>query len=130
MSGIGDWRPDDTHQTLATTLGLDCDGEYAKFRDRCLSSAQVSADWDASFRNWLRRGHELNLTIKARHPSDHAHTHTWKCKHVLALLRRDEENATPDGLAVTLAKLLNTGITGIQALQRLGLPTDDDLSTP
>jgi hypothetical protein len=49
---------------------------------------------------------------------------------VLALLRRDEENATPDGLAVTLAKLLNTGITGIQALQRLGLPTDDDLSTP
>jgi hypothetical protein len=130
MSGIGDWRPDSAHHALATTLGLDCDGEYAKFRDRCLSSAQVSADWDASFRNWLRRGHELNLTLKARHPSDHPHTHTWRCTHVLALLRRDEENATPDGLAVTLAKLLNTGITGIQALQRLGLPADDDLSTP
>jgi hypothetical protein len=130
MTPIGSWRPGATHRTFAVGLGLDCDREFAKFRDACLSSARVSANWDASFRNWLRRGHELGIAVTNRKSAGHRHTHTWRCSHVLALLRRDEETADLDGLAVTLAGMLNTGIDGADALTRLGLPIDDDLSTP
>ena len=57
-----DWKPSEEHQALADRLGIDCDVEAGKFKDRALDTGATSADWDAKFRIWLMRGHELGYT--------------------------------------------------------------------
>lgn len=105
---IGDWKPTPEHRALAARLGLDCEAEAAKFTDLALDQDAESADWDARFRNWLRRGHELGITRTTGNTGS-THRHTWKCAHTLQLLQRDETDALCDALACTVATALNEG---------------------
>lgn len=54
-----DWKPSTEAVELAKQLGLDVKQETAKFADRMRSGERKSADWQAEFRNWLRRGAEF-----------------------------------------------------------------------
>jgi len=52
-----DWRPDSTGLMMADQVGLsgaDLDRELSQFRDYYLSEGKLKADWNASFRCWLR----------------------------------------------------------------------------
>ena len=39
---------------MATELRLDIADQVARFRDHFLGKGGLKADWDATFRNWLR----------------------------------------------------------------------------
>jgi uncharacterized protein YdaU (DUF1376 family) len=50
------------HRRFASEIGVDADREFAKFQDYFLSlpgQKGTKADWDATFRNWLRRSVEM-----------------------------------------------------------------------
>lgn len=53
------WNPNEEHRQFAQEHSLDLDGELAKFRDH--EFAQPKTDWDATFRNWLRRAADNRL---------------------------------------------------------------------
>lgn len=53
-----DWSPTEKHRELASERGLDVEYEAEKMRDWALSatgSKGLSRNWDARFRNWLRK---------------------------------------------------------------------------
>jgi hypothetical protein len=54
------WRPNQSHAELADSLHIDVLLEADKFRDHAKAKGRVLKDWDAGFRNWLRRAPELN----------------------------------------------------------------------
>lgn len=47
------WEPTDKHRFIARERGVDFDFELAQFRD--YEFAKGKSDWDATFRNWLRK---------------------------------------------------------------------------
>jgi len=53
-----DWAPTDAHRDLAASLYLSVESEAEKFRDHAAAQRRLQADWDASFRNWLRKAAE------------------------------------------------------------------------
>lgn len=53
-----DWEPNCDHDRLAAGIGVPTVTEAAKFRDWAIAKGEVKADWDAAFRNWLRRAAE------------------------------------------------------------------------
>lgn len=53
------WSPSEKHAELAKELGLDLDAEAEKFRDWILDRGMTSKDWEARFRNWLRKAAEI-----------------------------------------------------------------------
>ena len=142
-STIQNFQPTNQHRALAVALNLDLDAEFEKFRDSCLATNRTSADWDASFRNWLRRGHELGITRQSSHipaiPEPRKvepHRHTVACEHVTSLIepyanRFSSKNVNGFGSSPllqakqALADKLNEGMTSSQALANLHLPTDD-----
>lgn len=56
-----DWQPSDAHGSLARENRVDLAAEAVKFRDWAASKAEVKADWDAAFRNWLRSSRPIPL---------------------------------------------------------------------
>lgn len=104
-----DWKPTEEHQALADRLGIDCDIEADKFRDRALDTGATSADWDAKFRIWLMRGHELGYTTVKNQQS--ARKYTWASDEVKRVIGTDLEG-TDDymELACKIADLLNQGL--------------------
>lgn len=54
-----DWRPNALHRELAKAKGVDIALEYERFRDHAVSVGRVCKDWDAAFRNWLRKAAEF-----------------------------------------------------------------------
>jgi len=52
------WKATDAHARLASDLSLDLAGQSAQFRDYNLSKGRTMKDWDAAFRNWLRKAGE------------------------------------------------------------------------
>ena len=51
------------HRTFAREIGVDADREFATFQDYWIAQPGqkgVKADWNATFRNWLRRSTETN----------------------------------------------------------------------
>lgn len=54
-----DWAPSETHRAEAKSLGVSCDGEAQKFRDYCQANGRGYADFEAAFRNWLRRSKDF-----------------------------------------------------------------------
>lgn len=52
------WRPNEDHESLAAELGLDVQYEAARMRDWALAEGATKKDWDATFRNWLRKSAE------------------------------------------------------------------------
>lgn len=56
-----DWQPTAEHTKLGVELGVDTPGEAEKFRDYWTAESGQRAskrDWDAAFRNWLRKAAE------------------------------------------------------------------------
>ena len=104
-----DWKPTEEHQALADRLGIDCDVEAGKFKDRALDTGATSADWDAKFRIWLMRGHELGYTTVKNQQS--ARKYTWASDEVKRVIGTELEG-TDDymELACKVADLLNQGL--------------------
>ncbi len=50
-----DWQPNDKHRSLALEHNIDIATEADVFRDYSLSKGWTKVDWDATFRNWIRR---------------------------------------------------------------------------
>lgn len=104
-----DWKPTEEHRALADRLGIDCDIEADKFRDRALDSGTRSADWNAKFRNWLVKGKERGFAT----PKDsNARRYTWGSEEVKRVLGpiACEGTDTYMELACKVADLLNQGV--------------------
>ena len=103
-----DWKPTEEHRALADRLGIDCDVEAGKFRDRALDSGARSADWDAKFRNWLVKGKERGFAT----PKTGARRYTWGSDEVKRVLGpiSCEGTDTYMELACKVADLLNQGV--------------------
>ena len=104
-----DWKPSEEHRALADRLGIDCDVEAGKFRDRALDSGARSADWDAKFRNWLVKGKERGFAT----PKNGARRrYTWgsaEVKRVLGPIACEGTDSYME-LACKVADLLNQGV--------------------
>lgn len=104
-----DWKPTEEHQALADRLGIDCDVEAGKFKDRALDTGARSADWNAKFRNWLVKGKERGFAT----PKDSgARRYTWGSEEVKRVLGplSCEGTDTYMELACKVADLLNQGV--------------------
>jgi len=55
-----DWQPNDSHRALATESQLDLDAEAEHFRDHAHANDRRQANWDATFRTWLRNAVKFN----------------------------------------------------------------------
>lgn len=103
-----DWKPTEEHRALADKLGIDCDIEAGKFRDRALDSGTRSADWNAKFRNWLVKGKERGFAT----PKTGTRRYTWGSEEVKRVLGpiACEGTDTYMELACKVANLLNQGL--------------------
>lgn len=113
-----DWQPSEEHRALADRLGVDCDIEGDKFRDRALDSGARSADWDAKYRNWLVKGKERGFaTLK---DSNVRRRYTWaseEVKRVVGSIACDGTDTYME-LACKVADLLNQGVVDPDMLRR------------
>lgn len=50
-----DWKPNAKHAEQAMAAGVSLPSEVLSFRDHALSHDRRCVDWDAAFRNWLRK---------------------------------------------------------------------------
>lgn len=105
-----DWKPSEEHRALADRLGIDCDIEADKFRDRALDSGARSADWNAKFRNWLVKGKERGFVTPK--DSNARRRYTWGSEEVKRVLGpiACEGTDTYMELACKVADLLNQGV--------------------
>ena len=105
-----DWKPSEEHQALADRLGIDCDIEADKFRDRALDSGARSADWNAKYRNWLVKGKERGFATPK--DSNARRRFTWGSEEVKRVLGpiACEGTDTYMELACKVADLLNQGL--------------------
>ena len=105
-----DWKPSEEHRALADRLGIDCDIEADKFRDRALDSGARSADWNAKFRNWLVKGKERGFATPK--DSNARRRYTWGSEEVKRVLGpiACEGTDTYVALACKVADLLNQGV--------------------
>lgn len=103
-----DWKPTEEHRALADKLGIDCDIEAGKFRDRAHDSGTRSADWNAKFRNWLVKGKERGFAT----PKTGTRRYTWGSEEVKRVLGpiACEGTDTYMELACKVAGLLNQGV--------------------
>lgn len=113
-----DWKPSEEHRALADRLGIDCDTEAGKFRDRALDSGARSADWNAKYRNWLIKGKERGFaTLK---DSNVRRRYTWGSEEVKRVVGSIacEGTDTYMELACKVADLLNQGVVDPDMLRR------------
>lgn len=105
-----DWKPSEEHRALADRLGIDCDIEADKFRDRALDSGARSADWNAKYRNWLVKGKERGFATPK--DSNARRRYTWGSEEVKRVLGpiACEGTDTYMELACKVADLLNQGV--------------------
>ncbi|WEV72126.1 helix-turn-helix domain-containing protein [Bifidobacterium sp. ESL0790] len=121
------WMPNKSHRVYAAEHGVDLERSTRRFRRNARDNRTRSRNWDSKFQSWLEDELPNNRPdTYAQEPKPKPHTHTWKCRHVLALLHRDEDNAEYDDLSCHLASLLNQGKTSGEALKELGLPNEDE----
>lgn len=80
------WAPSPAHYDQARTEGAKgrewVDAESRAMRDWAASKGERSADWDARFRNWIRRGLQGGTTLPLRQPAAKVQParpgHSWK----------------------------------------------------
>ncbi|RTE49354.1 hypothetical protein [Actinobaculum sp. 352] len=60
-----DWTPNPRHADIAAERGVTCWAEAEKFRDWARATGRTYRDWDAAFRNWLRRAEPSPLPAPA-----------------------------------------------------------------
>ncbi len=120
-----DWKPSEEHRALADRLGIDCDIEAEKFRDRALDSAARSADWNAKYRNWLVKGKERGFATPK--DSNARRRFTWGSEEVKRVLGpiACEGTDTYMELACKVADLLNQGLDQDMLRRQLANVPDD-----
>ena len=123
-----DWKPSEEHRALADRLGIDCDIEADKFRDRALDSAARSADWNAKYRNWLVKGKERGFATPK--DSNARRRFTWGSEEVKRVLGpiSCEGTDTYMELACKVADLLNQGLDPDMLRRQLANVPDNVLS--
>lgn len=53
-----EWAPNAAHLEQARVARIDASREAARFRDHAAATGRVAKDWDAAFRNWLRKSED------------------------------------------------------------------------
>jgi hypothetical protein len=51
-----DWKPNESFYSEERFAVLDIDDEFDSFKNWCLAKGVKNRDWDAAFRNWLKKG--------------------------------------------------------------------------
>lgn len=104
VKDFGDSREcGETDRTLAAEYpNLDLTGAWNAFVNRHHGETRTVNDWTRQWKGWCQRRANMSGI-----PPSKPHTHTWKCRHVLEKLGRDEKTATPDQQACQMAKQLN-----------------------
>jgi hypothetical protein len=54
------WEPTPDHEAIAIEQGVELKAQAELFRDHYTANGESKADWDATFRNWLRRAREFS----------------------------------------------------------------------
>lgn len=81
---------------------LDLSDAWNAFLSRHYGENRTIADWTRLWKGWCQRRANMSGI-----PPSKPHIHTWKCRHVLEALGRDEETAQADETACELADKLN-----------------------
>ena len=93
----------ETDKTLAAEYpNLDLESAWLAFAGRHQDETRATGDWKRLWKGWCQRRANMSGS-----PPSNRHVHTWKCRHVLETLGRDEKTAQPDETACTLAAELN-----------------------
>lgn len=93
----------ETDKTLAVEYpNLDLESAWLAFADRHQDETRTINDWTRQWKGWCQRRARMSGI-----PPSKRHIHTWKCRHVLEALGRDEETAQADEKACELADKLN-----------------------
>lgn len=97
------WECGETDKTLAVEYpNLDLESAWLAFADRHQDETRAVNDWTRLWKGWCQRRANMSGI-----PPSKCHKHTWKCRHVLEALGRDEETAQADEKACELADKLN-----------------------
>lgn len=92
-----------TDRTIASEYAnLDVTDAWNTFASRHYGENRTIADWTRLWKGWCQRRANMSGI-----PPSKRHIHTWKCRHVLEALGRDEETAQADEKACELADRLN-----------------------
>lgn len=92
-----------TDRTIASEYAnLDVTGAWNAFASRHQGETRTVNDWTRQWKGWCQRRANMSGI-----PPSKRHIHTWKCRHVLEKLGRDEETAQADEKACELADRLN-----------------------
>lgn len=92
-----------TDRTIASEYAnLDVTGAWSAFASRHQGETRTVNDWTRLWKGWCQRRANMSGI-----PPSKRHKHTWKCRHVLEALGRDEETAQADEKACELANKLN-----------------------
>ena len=93
----------ETDRTLAVEYpNLDLESAWLAFVQHHYGETRSVNDWTRLWKGWCQRRSNMSGI-----PPSKRHIHTWKCRHVLEALGRDEETAQADGKACELADKLN-----------------------
>lgn len=91
------------NKTIATEYpNLDLESAWLAFVSRHQGETRTVNDWTRLWKGWCQRRANMSGI-----PPSKRHIHTWKCRHVLEALGRDEETAQADEKACELADRLN-----------------------
>lgn len=58
--------PSEKHLQLSTELGLDVQKESDKFIDHYKATGKSMTDWNACFRNWLRKAKDFSINVRGK----------------------------------------------------------------
>lgn len=93
----------ETDKTLAVEYpNLDLESAWLAFAGRHQDETRTINEWTRLWKGWCQRRANMSGI-----PPSKRHVHTWKCRHVLEALGRDEETAQADEKACELADKLN-----------------------
>jgi hypothetical protein len=91
------------NKTIAVEYpNLDLESAWFAFAGRHQDETRAIGDWTRLWKGWCQRRANMSGI-----PPSKRHIHTWKCRHVLEALGRDEETAQADEKACELADKLN-----------------------
>ena len=70
--------PTSEHRSIATSSGVDCEQEFAKYRDWLKTNGKKHANETAGFRNWLRKAGEFKPKTSIHDARAEVTAQIWK----------------------------------------------------
>ena len=95
-------RPEADRQISGQYPNLDLTDAWGAFMQHHHGETRTVNEWTRLWKGWCQRRANMSGI-----PPSKRHIHTWKCRHVLEALGRDEETAQADEKACELADKLN-----------------------